>query len=74
MRIAIDPKDLAEHPLRVGLSMDVTIDTADLKGKALNDTPRKAPATLTSVFETQSQAADQRVAHIIAANMGRPAR
>jgi membrane fusion protein (multidrug efflux system) len=74
VRIAIDPKDLTEHPLRVGLSMDVTIDTADLKGKALNDTPRKASATLTSVFETQSQAADQRVAHIIAANMGRPAR
>jgi len=74
VRIAIDPKDLTGHPLRVGLSMDVTIDTADLKGKALNDTPRSAPAAITSVFETPSQAADQRVAHIIAANVGRPAR
>jgi membrane fusion protein (multidrug efflux system) len=25
VRIAIDPKDLAKHPLRVGLSMNVTI-------------------------------------------------
>jgi membrane fusion protein (multidrug efflux system) len=74
VRIAIDPQDLSEHPLRVGLSMDVTIDTADLKGKALNDKPRTAPAAITSVFETQSQAADQRVAHIIAANMNRPGR
>ena len=74
VRIAIDEKDLAEHPLRVGLSMDVTIDTADQKGKALNDTPRIAPAAITSVFETQSKAAEQRVAQIIAANLGRPAR
>jgi len=74
VRIAIDPKDLTEHPLRVGLSMDVTIDTADLKGKALNDAPRTAPAVITSVFEAPSQAADQRVSQIIAANLGRPAR
>jgi membrane fusion protein (multidrug efflux system) len=74
VRIAIDEKDLAEHPLRVGLSMDVTIDTADQKGKGLNDTPRTAPAAITSVFEIQSKAAEQRVAHIIAANLGRPAR
>lgn len=74
VRIAIDEKELAEHPLRVGLSMDVTIDTADQKGKSLNDTSRNAPAAVTSVFETQSKVADQRVANIIAANMGRPVR
>ncbi|WP_445115105.1 HlyD family efflux transporter periplasmic adaptor subunit [Acinetobacter sp. WZC-1] len=28
VRIQLDPKQLAEHPLRVGLSMDVTIDLA----------------------------------------------
>jgi membrane fusion protein (multidrug efflux system) len=74
VRIAIDEKELAEHPLRVGLSMDVTIDTADQKGKGLNDTPRMAPAVITSVFETQSKAAEQRVAQIIASNLGRTAR
>ena len=74
VRIAIDEKDLAEHPLRVGLSMDVTIDTADQKGKGLNDTPRTAPTAITSVFEIQGKAAEQRVAHIIAANLGRSAR
>ena len=74
VRIAIDAKDLADHPLRVGLSMEVRIDTADQKGNTLNDTPRTAPAAVTSVFETQSQAADLRVARIIAANLGRTAR
>jgi membrane fusion protein (multidrug efflux system) len=28
VRIALDPKELARHPLRVGLSMDATIDVA----------------------------------------------
>jgi membrane fusion protein (multidrug efflux system) len=29
VRIELDPKDLAEHPLRVGLSMEVEIDVSD---------------------------------------------
>ena len=29
VRIALDPKELASHPLRVGLSSDVTIDITD---------------------------------------------
>jgi membrane fusion protein (multidrug efflux system) len=29
VRIAIDPKELADHPLRVGLSMDVDIDVSE---------------------------------------------
>jgi membrane fusion protein (multidrug efflux system) len=74
VRIAINAKDLSDHPLRVGLSMDVTIDTASQTGKSLNDVPRSAPAAVTAVFEAQSHAADQRVERIIAANLGRPAR
>ena len=31
VRIKLDPKQLAEHPLRVGLSMEATIDTASTK-------------------------------------------
>jgi membrane fusion protein, multidrug efflux system len=27
VRIALDPKELREHPLRVGLSMEATVDT-----------------------------------------------
>ena len=28
-RISLDPKELAQHPLRVGLSMAATIDVGD---------------------------------------------
>ena len=32
VRIALDPKDLHDHPLRVGLSMDVDVDVRDESG------------------------------------------
>ena len=32
VRIAIDPAELAKHPLRVGLSVDVTLDVRDKSG------------------------------------------
>ena len=71
VRITIDAKDLAEHPLRVGLSMDVSVDTQDQSGKTLADAPRTSPAAVTTVFESQQRAADQRVERIIAAHLGR---
>jgi len=71
VRIAIDAKDLVEHPLRIGLSMDVTVDTQDTGGKTLADAPRAEAAAATAVFEAQQQAADQRVERIIAANLAR---
>lgn len=39
VRIALDPKELAAHPLRVGLSMEVSVDTADSKGLVVAQAP-----------------------------------
>ena len=36
VRIELDPKELAEHPLIVGLSMVVEVDTKDQSGKAMS--------------------------------------
>jgi len=71
VRIALDPKEVAEHALRVGLSMEVKVDIRDQGGKALADTPRSAPVAATPVFDAQLQAADEDVQKIIAANLGR---
>lgn len=71
VRIAIDPKELAEHPLRVGLSMEVSVDTHEQHGPSLANAPRSAPAAVTTVFDPPTRAADQRVERIIAANLGR---
>ena len=69
VRIALDPKEVAEHPLRVGLSMEVKVDTADQSGKTLADTQRTTPVAATAVFDEQFKAADDEVAHIIAAQI-----
>ncbi|CAN7602532.1 HlyD family secretion protein [Acidovorax sp. LjRoot117] len=71
VRIALDAKQVAEHPLRVGLSMEVKVDTADQSGKTLADTQRSTPVAATAVFDEQFKAADDEVAQIIAANLGR---
>ena len=70
VRIALDPQELAAHPLRVGLSMEVTVDTQDPSGKTLADAPRSTPAAATGVFAAQERAAQQRVDRIIAAHLG----
>ena len=70
VRIALDPQELAAHPLRVGLSMNVTVDTQDQSGKSLADVPRTTPAAATEVFAAQEQAAQKRVDRIIAAHLG----
>ncbi|MBW7833539.1 MAG: HlyD family efflux transporter periplasmic adaptor subunit [Simplicispira suum] len=73
VRITLDAGEIAEHPLRIGLSMDVRVDTADQSGKMVSDTQRSAPVATTSVFDAQMQAADEAVQRTIAANLGRKA-
>jgi len=71
VRIALDPQDLAAHPLRVGLSMDVTVDTRERGGKSLADAPRSGPLVASEVFDARQRASDERVARIIADSLGR---
>jgi len=70
VRIALDPKELQEHPLRVGLSMEVTVDVHDQSGKAVTDGATNQAVVETKVFDEQAQAADQRVNKIVSANLG----
>ena len=73
VRIALDPKELAEHPLRIGLSMIATVDVRDQSGKTLADTPRAGAATQTTAFERVDREAEAAVRRIIAAQLGKPA-
>ncbi|MBZ0225584.1 MAG: HlyD family efflux transporter periplasmic adaptor subunit, partial [Comamonas sp.] len=70
VRIALDPEPLAQHPLRLGLSMLVTVDTRDQSGATLATAPRAEPLAQTSVFAAQDGDADAEIARIIAANLG----
>ncbi len=71
VRIALDPKQLAEHPLRVGLSMDAKVDISNTDGKILADAPRAAALAHTQAFAPQNDAADAEVRRVIAANGGK---
>lgn len=70
VRIAIDPQDLKDHPLRVGLSMTVKVDIRDTSGPVMSTQVRNTP------LPTQPSAGDdpqvqQRIADIVAQNAGR---
>jgi membrane fusion protein, multidrug efflux system len=73
VRISLDPKEIAKNPLRVGLSMNVTVDVADESGTSVESTPRtqaQGAVASTTVFESVSHDADAEVARIVAANGG----
>ncbi|MDR0481259.1 MAG: efflux RND transporter periplasmic adaptor subunit, partial [Gallionellaceae bacterium] len=60
VRIALDPKQLAAHPLQIGLSMSVAVDTSLRDGKRLTETPASRNYA-TDVFKSVSALADKRV-------------
>jgi membrane fusion protein (multidrug efflux system) len=65
VRIALDPKDMAEHPLRVGLSMKVEVDTgAQGKAGALPPTQYVTPVE-------DTRGADALIRSIVKANLTR---
>ena len=67
VRIALNPDELDKHPLRVGLSVDVDVDTANTSGSLLG---REAQGVyLNSPSDSPNVDAD--IARIIAANTGR---
>jgi membrane fusion protein (multidrug efflux system) len=71
VRIALDPKELVDHPLRIGLSMDVTVDLHDTSGPLVAQQVRATPRQL-AVSDDGNAAVARQIASIISANAGRP--
>jgi membrane fusion protein, multidrug efflux system len=70
VRVALDPQELATHPLQVGLSMEAEVDTKNRDGERLPQVAQTAPAYATDVFHSVDAAADEHVMEIIAGNGG----
>lgn len=68
VRIALDPKELRAHPLRVGLSAKVTVDTSNHSGPLVASAAPPAGGTQTSL--DGGPEVDALVKRIIAANLG----
>lgn len=68
VRIVIDPKELEQHPLRIGLSMQVDVDIKDDHGGQLGNVPNTVYQT--DVFAKYGDEADAEIARIIEQNAG----
>ncbi|SDH26503.1 HlyD family efflux transporter periplasmic adaptor subunit [Paraburkholderia phenazinium] len=67
--ISLDPDDLNAHPLRLGLSMQVSVDTHVRTGQLIGkDTP--APQQNTRVYEKGAGEAEKVIARVIRENVG----
>ena len=67
VRIELERKELQAHPLQVGLSMRVDVDTHDRSAGRLERVARATPER-TDVFASVEPQADARIEQIIAAN------
>jgi membrane fusion protein (multidrug efflux system) len=67
VRIALDPKELKEHPLRIGLSTTVSVDISKTDGPVLGASMPQAPVyttrSLTLPLQQAAVAADDIIAH-----------
>jgi membrane fusion protein (multidrug efflux system) len=68
VRIALDPQELEQHPLRIGLSINAEVDVRHDNGAQLQ--PAQNTVYQTNVFEKYGDQADAEIARIIAANLG----
>jgi membrane fusion protein (multidrug efflux system) len=67
VRIALDPKELADHPLRVGLSVNAIVDVRDSSGPSV--TSAMSGGTMTAnTGEDTTAATDALIAKILAEN------
>jgi membrane fusion protein (multidrug efflux system) len=71
VRIALDPREVAAHPLQLGLSMRVAVDT-HARGQARMAPAGRAPQSWrTDIFAREDQDAAALVTRIVAANGGK---
>ncbi|MDG2537626.1 efflux RND transporter periplasmic adaptor subunit [Dyella jiangningensis] len=69
VRIALDDKELDQHPLRVGLSTEVTVDITNDKGAMMAPQGSGQPIAQTDVYEQMASKADAEAEKIIKANV-----
>ncbi len=70
VRVSIAPEDLAKHPLRIGLSTTVTVDTHERSGAMLAVTPTAGAGASTDVYAADIARANATADAIITRNLG----
>jgi membrane fusion protein (multidrug efflux system) len=68
VRIALDPRQIAAHPLRIGLSTRARVDVSDDSGSQLAQAPRKEPVLNTDIYAIDMSEVSALIAQIVADN------
>ncbi len=74
VRIQLDPAELKAHPLRVGLSMDVEVDTRDQNGKSLAEGTSPASQQVSANAVRDLAPVNAMIARLLADNGATPAK
>lgn len=69
VRVELDPKQLVEHPLRLGMSMSVDVSVRDQDGPVLPAASAREPVLATQAYAKQLKDADALIHDIIAKNL-----
>lgn len=70
VRVQLDPAEVAAHPLRVGLSTTVNVDTSDRGGPVDTARPLAGATLSTPVFDGQLKAAETEADAIVSSEAG----
>ena len=70
VRIELDAKQLSDHPLRIGLSTLVNVDTTNRDGKVLSSQVRTSPAYESNARELDLKPVNTLIENIVKANAG----
>jgi membrane fusion protein (multidrug efflux system) len=70
VRISLDQEQMRQHPLRLGLSVEASVDIHNVNGRSLAETPSQKPLYQTDVYAAQGSGADPLIEKTIRENGG----
>ena len=68
VRVSLDPDQFKKYPLRLGLSMDVTVDIQNTEGEMLAQAKKLVPLYTTDVYCKQERGVQKLIEAVIAQN------
>jgi len=69
VRVALDPKEIEKHPLRIGLTCKATVNTSKRGGKIVPDSTAGSPCYQTPIFEREEEGDLEWIAKIVGENI-----
>lgn len=69
VRIQLDPEEIKSHPLRLGLSSEVTVDLANDTGLYLPTSTKGSPNYSTAIYKAEEEGDEEFVETIVSANL-----